>query len=86
MMKLSIVAAAGALALFAAAASHPAKAGESDFKFYTKMPAASQAHAYTPAAQQPPARGQQTYSPYTKMPPGSVTQASQSQSNQAQPK
>jgi hypothetical protein len=82
MIKLSIAAAAGTLALFAFAATHAASASESDFKGYTKMPAASQPHAYTPA---PPAPGPATYSPYTKMPSGSVTQVSTPQSNQPQP-
>lgn len=74
MIKLSIAAAAGVLALFATVSSYPAKAGESDFKSYTQMPKASEPQPYTPAPQSAPAPGQQTYSPYTKMPPGSVTQ------------
>lgn len=72
MTRLSLAAAVAAMALFVTASMHAARADDSSFKGYTKMPPASTTHAYTPA---PATQGPKTYSPYTKLPPGSVAQA-----------
>ena len=76
-MRLTTAAAIAAMALFATASVHTAKAGESDFHGYTKMPQSAAPHSYNPA---PAQKSAPTYSPYTKMPSGSVAQAPQGNS------
>jgi len=70
------------MALFATASITVAKAADSDFHGYTKMPKSSAPHKYTPAPADKNAP--KTYSPYTKMPTGSVAQAPQPNSTNPQ--
>ena len=79
MTKL-LIAAAGAVALFALASSQPASAAEKSYSPYTPMPKASSPHAYTPAPKKK--GGAENYSPYTPMPSGSESQAQQQQRTQ----
>jgi hypothetical protein len=74
MGKLALTTSAAAFALLAAACLSPAKAADSDFKGYTKMPSNSGPHKYTPShskAKNP----NSDFKGYTSMPPGSAQNA-----------
>lgn len=75
MRKLSLFTAAAVLAIFAMTSIQPAKADESSFKGYTKMPSASSARPYHPARSQngSPFKG------YTGMPAGSAQSTTSNQ-------
>jgi hypothetical protein len=67
MQKLSLITAGAILAIFAAASIQPAKASESDFKGYTRMPATSSPKPYNPGRSQ----SASPFKGYTAMPAGS---------------